>query len=257
MMNKFATAFRKWLILVALVLCCAGYWGCTKQERVRSDFELYQGGMNLFEKKKYLEARQDFQDIEVLYPESRYLSLARVGIANTYYEEGAYDEAVLEYQKILEFYPLGKLSDWAQYRIGMCHFLQMLPEDRDQEETQKACSAFETFLAQYPKSPLVAEAREKYRICKDRLGGNELYIARFYLKSKSYEVAIARLQEVLNSYPQFSRKDEVFYYLARAAEKSGKRELEKEAEKTLTGQYPDSPFTQRLLREQNDRKKIK
>ncbi|MCL6582169.1 MAG: outer membrane protein assembly factor BamD [bacterium] len=255
-MNRFGLNPNRCLALMVLILAFAWHWGCTKQERVRSDFELYQGGMNLFEKKKYLDARKQFQDIEVLYPESRYLPLARVGIANTYYEEGAYYEAAVEYRKVLEFYPLGKLSDWAQYRLGMCHFKQMLSEDRDQEETQEACSAFETFLAQYPKSPLVNEAREKYQICKDRLGSHELSIAKFYLKSKYYEVAIARLQEILSHYPQFSRKDEVFYYLAKAAGKSGKRQLEKEAVQTLISQYPSSRFTQRLFMEKKELKKV-
>jgi len=250
-MNQSMTAVKRWLIFTAMIFGLTGYWGCTKREKVLSDFDLYRGGINSFEKEKYQDARKSFQDIESLYPESRYLSLARVGVANTYYEEGSYDEAVIEYQKILEFYPLGKLSDWSQYRIGMCHFLQMLPEDRDQEETRKACSAFETFLAQYPKSPLVNEAREKYKICRDRLGSSELSIARFYFKSKAYGVAIGRLQEILARYPQFSRKDEVFYYLAKSAEKSGNKELEKESIQTLTSQYGDSPFTRKLLEERN------
>ncbi|MEW5801842.1 MAG: outer membrane protein assembly factor BamD [bacterium] len=251
-MNRFKTAVKRWLVFMTLIFGLTGYWGCTKQEKVLSDFDLYKGGTSSFEKEKFQEARKYFQDIEVIYPESRYLSLARVGIANTYYEEGLYDEAIIEYQKVLEFYPLGKLSDWSQYRIGMCHFLQILPEDRDQEETRKACSAFETFFSQYPKSPLVNEAREKYQILRDRLGGNELYVAKFYLKNKSYQVAISRLQGILVQYPQFSRKDEVLYYLAQSFRKSGNKELEEEMGRTLTSQYPDSPFTRKLLQERID-----
>lgn len=178
-----------------------------------------------------------------------------MGIANTYYEEGSFDEAIAEYQKILEFYPLGKLSDWSQYRIGLSHFRQIMEEYRDQEETRKACSAFETFLSQYPKSSLIHEAEEKYQICRDRLAGNELCIAKFYFKNKSYVVTINRLQELLAQYPQFSRKDEVFYYLAKSSKKTGNKELEKEAVQTLTSQYRNSEFSRKWLKEKSDPKK--
>lgn len=240
-------------VFLALFLCLICVWGCTKQEKVLSDFELYNKGMDTFEAEKYLEARKYFQEIEDLYPNSQYLSFARVGIANTHYEEGVYDEAILAYQKIFEFYPLGKLSEWSQYRIGMSHFRQILEEDRDQEETRNACSAFEKFLVQYPKSPLVNEAQENYQICKGRLAGSELHIAEFYFKNKAYGAAINRLQSILINYPLFTRKDEVLYYLARSYEKEGDEALKKETIKKLIDQYHDSEFTKKLLKEESDK----
>ena len=240
-------------VFLGAVLCLTWALGCTKQERVISDFEFYNRGIDSFEDEKYQEAREYFQEIENLYPNSQYLSFARVGIANTHYEEGVYDEAIMGYQKIFEFYPLGKLSEWSQYRIGMSHFRQILGEDRDQEETQKACSAFEKFLVQYPKSPLVNEAQERYQICKGRLAGSELYIAKFYFKNKAYKAAISRLQGILINYPQFARKDEMFYYLALSYEKEGDNELKEQCIKKLIDDYQDSEFTQKLLKEESDK----
>ncbi len=226
--------------------------GCIKQKKVPSALTLYDLGADLFDREKYLESREAFQELEDLYPDSTYLSLARAGIANTHYEEGNYYEAILEYQKILEFYPLGKLSEWSQYRIGMSHFNQILEEDRDQEETRKACEAFEKFLAQYPKSYLSNEAQDKYQICRNRLAGNKLYIAKFYYKNKAYGAAIDRLQEILTVYSQFEKKDEVLYYLAKSYQKEGNKEQEKRIIERLFDQYQDSGFTKRILKEKSD-----
>jgi len=235
-----------------LILCFLGSWGCTKQERVLSDLELYSRGMTAFEKKKYQEAREYFQEIEALYPDSQHLSLARMGMANTYYEEGTYAEAITEYQKLIEFYPLGNLSEWSQFRIGISHFRQILEEDRDQEEARKACSALEKFFSQYPKSQLVGEAQEKYRICRERIAGNELYTAKFYFKNRDYGAAINRLQDVLSNNPVFSRRDEALYYLAKSYGKEGNKERESEVVEILRNQYHDSQYTQRLLKEESD-----
>lgn len=241
---------KRYCILLILIFSLIGnYYGCTKQEKLLSDSELYTRGVNAFEKEKYQEARKHFQDIETLYPESRHLSLARIGIANTYFEEGAYDEAIIEYQKILEFYPLGKLSDWSQYRIGMSHFRQILKEDRDQEETRKACSSFEKFLTLYSKSPLIDEAQEKYRVCRDRLAGNNLYIAKFYFQNRAFEAAINRLEEILTHDPNFTHKDEALYYLANCYNKVGNSALEKETVQVLRDKYQDSKFTQKIIKD--------
>ncbi|MGA1874879.1 MAG: outer membrane protein assembly factor BamD [bacterium] len=235
-----------------VILCFPAFWGCTKQERVLSDLELYSRGMTAFDKKRYQEAREYFQEIEALYPDSQHLALARVGTANTYYEECAYAEAIAEYQKLIEFYPLGKLSEWSQFRIGISHFRQILEEDRDQEEARKACSALEKFFSQYPKSQLIGEAQEKYQICRERMAGNELYTAKFYFKNKAYGAAIKRLQDILNNNPVFSRRDEVLYYLAKSYGKEGNKELEGEVIEILRNQYHDSQYTQRLLKEKSD-----
>lgn len=73
-MNRFIAAEKKWLVIMTLILGLTAWGGCTKQEKVLPDFELYKGGTTSFEKAKYQEARKFFQDIEVLYPESRFLS---------------------------------------------------------------------------------------------------------------------------------------------------------------------------------------
>lgn len=236
-------------ILLSILASGIVLLGCLKSKAPLSDLELYDRGTNAFEKDQYQKSREYFQQIEDLYPDSQYLAIARVGIANTYYQESNYSEAIIAYQKVLEFYPMDKLAEWSQYRIGLSHFWQMLPSDRDQEETNKACTAFEKFLTQYPKSQLIEEAKAKYQVCQDRLADNEMYIARFYFKNKAYEAAINRLQGILMNYPQFTGKDEVFYYLAKSYRETSQKELEQETINTLIKEYRDSEFIKKLRKE--------
>lgn len=242
----------KIIFFVLFAFFVIGGWGCTKQERLLSDVELYNLGTGAFERSRYQKAREYFQQVEDIYPESQYLSMVRVGVANTHYEEGAYEEAIMEYQRVLEFYPVGKVSEWSQYRIGMSYVQQMLSEDRDQESTQKAYQAFEKFLSLYPKSPLTNKAQDKYHLCRNQLAGHELYIAKFYFKKKAYQATIYRLQGILTQYPDFERKDEVFYYLAKSYNQEGKADQEQEMTQLLFDKYKDSEFTQRIIKEKSD-----
>ena len=58
------------------------------------------------------------------------------------------------------------------------------------------------------------EAQNHYQICRNRLAGNELYIAKFYYKNKAYGAAINRLEEILAVYFHFKKKDVPTYGIA-------------------------------------------
>jgi outer membrane protein assembly factor BamD (BamD/ComL family) len=82
---------------------------------------------------------------------------------------------------------------------------------------------------------------------------HNLDVAKWYLtKRKAYAGARDRLQEIVDTYPEFSRIDEVFYLMAEANEKLGKNEEAIENLKKLLKEYPDSEFAKKA-REQLDK----
>ncbi|HXG90902.1 MAG TPA: outer membrane protein assembly factor BamD [Blastocatellia bacterium] len=75
---------------------------------------------------------------------------------------------------------------------------------------------------------------------------HNLDVARYYLtKRKAYEGARDRLQEIMETYPDFSRMDEVLYLLGEANLKLGKKEQAVEFYNKLLKVYPASELVKK------------
>jgi outer membrane protein assembly factor BamD (BamD/ComL family) len=75
---------------------------------------------------------------------------------------------------------------------------------------------------------------------------HNLDIARWYLtKRKAYDGARDRLQEIIDTYPDFSRMDEVIFLLGEAHLKLAKNEKAGEYYNKLLKTYPSSEFTKK------------
>ncbi|HYP29461.1 MAG TPA: tetratricopeptide repeat protein [Blastocatellia bacterium] len=75
---------------------------------------------------------------------------------------------------------------------------------------------------------------------------HSLGVARWYLtKRKAYEGARDRLQEILDTYPEFSRIDEVMFLLGEAHLKLGKTGEASEFYNKLVEKYPGSEFVRK------------
>ena len=139
-------------------------------------------------------------------------------------------------REFLAFYPTNPRADYAQMQLGMVHFNQMLNPQRDQTETKEAIKEFQTFVERYPNSKLIGEVRKRLREARDRLSDWDLQVGNFYLSIRNMAGAVSRYRGILESDPEFTRKDSLYFHLAEALEKSDKK--------------PEAlPYYERLLKE--------
>ena len=97
-------------------------------------------------------------------------------------------------------------------------------------------------LAQGPGKP-IEPARDQ---AKEVAAKHNLEVARWYLtKRKAYEGARDRLQEIIESYPDFSRMDEVMFLMGEAHLKLAKNEKAVEYYNGLLKAYPESEFAKK------------
>jgi outer membrane protein assembly factor BamD (BamD/ComL family) len=81
---------------------------------------------------------------------------------------------------------------------------------------------------------------------KEIAAKHNLDVARWYLtKRKAYEGARDRLQEIMDSYPDFSRMDEVVFLMGEASLKLKKNDKAVEYYNGLLKAYPESEFAKR------------
>jgi outer membrane protein assembly factor BamD len=90
----------------------------------------------------------------------------------------------------------------------------MLAPERDQTATREAIAQFDTFLKRFPNSKLKPEAEKYYRESRDRLSQSELAVGVFYVRVKWCPGAVDRLDKLIKEDPEFTNRDEAYYYLA-------------------------------------------
>jgi outer membrane protein assembly factor BamD len=204
---------------LALTVACAS---ATSRQVVPAgtqepDKFLFEKGDAALKKKKWLTAREYFKQVVETYTQSPLRPDAKLAVGDTYLEEGGADNLVLamnEYREFLSFYPTNKRADYAQYKLGMTHFKQLRPAERDQSETRDAIREFQTFIVRYPTSDLQPEARARLRESMDRIGLADFQVGLFYFRQKWYPGSIDRFSALLKTDPEYSSRGEVYFYLA-------------------------------------------
>jgi outer membrane protein assembly factor BamD len=122
----------------------------------------------------------------------------------------------------------------------MSHFEQMRAPERDQTETKAALAEFQAFFDRFPTSPLMPEVRLKWREARDRLSEASFRVGFHYFRTRWYPGAIDRFREVLREDPEYTRRDEVYFYLGESLARSDKRAEAIPYFERLVAEFPKS-----------------
>ena len=216
--------------LVALVVA-AGCSSAPKKPPTGTpdpDKFLFERGTAELNDKDWFTSREYFRQLVDSYPQSQYRGDAKLGVGDTYIGEGTTESYVLainEFREFLSFYPTHKRADYAQFKLGMCHFYQMRDPMRDQTETLEAIKELSTFVERFPnatRSALYPEAKDRLREARDRIGDHELGVGIQYHRTRWYPGAIDRLKGLIERDPEFTRRDAALFYLADSYDKVGR-----------------------------------
>ena len=78
-----------------------------------------------------------------------------MALGDTYLGEGGTENLLLaanEFREFLTFYPTHARADYAQLKLAMSHFEQMLAPERDQSDDARCIKEIEIFLQRFPNS---------------------------------------------------------------------------------------------------------
>jgi len=229
--KTFARLHRSWRVAVAAAIivssACAGQTRKTVPAGTSEpDKFLFDKGTEALEAKRWLAAREYFKQVVESYTQSPYRPDAKLGVGDTYSNEGGSENLVLainEFREFLSFYPTNRRADYAQYKRALSHAKQMRAPQRDQTETRDAVREYRTFIARYPNSSLLPDVKIRLREAMDRLGEADYQVGLFYYRQKWYPGSIDRFSSLLKTDPEFSNRDSVYFYLAESYVKT-KRE---------------------------------
>ena len=232
---------KKSIIILLLTLLA----GCAKEPPF-DPVEKFKDAEVKMQKFNFEEARKAYQEIQEKAPDRSYDADIMLRIADTYYGEEKYSEALVEYQAFLNFHPVHRDASYAQYQIAMCSYQEITTIDRDPAVTRAALKEFQNLLAKYPGSPYEEEANKNVALCREKLAEYELYVGKFYQKKGSYQAALGRLERLLKDYPGSAAEKEALYYIGLSHQERGDKAKAISTFEILAVKYPD------MAKEAND-----
>jgi len=231
--------------------------GCGPKNKVKNenasaegrDRELYNQASKKAEKGRYDEARLTYNIIITTYPDSAYLPLAKLAIADTFYLEGgtsSLQQAIGGYKDFAQYFPTHPKICEVKHRIAMSYMRQMGAYNREAQMAQQAEQQLKATETACRNSPALVKVQTDLKTVQQVLGLHELDIARFYSdKRQAHKAAEGRLRGIINNYPNFSYLDESLYRLGVSLVEQEQPEEAAEYFSRLVRDYSKSEFAKK------------
>ena len=218
------------------------------------DKELFINATKEVRKNNYDVSRLLSQTIISTYPDSPYLPMAKLAVADSFYLEGstsALIQAAAAYQDWLTFFPTHPLADRVLLKIAESEMRQIGLPDRDATRAKRAEQRLKALLQQYPNTILKKEVDKRLEETQDNFGLHNLYIANYYYKLSvdqkkgGLKGAQSRYREILDKYPNFNFMDEALYKLAVTYQLEEETDQAARYYQQLVRDYPNSDYVEK------------
>jgi outer membrane protein assembly factor BamD len=195
-----------------------------------------------------------FTTIINTYPDSRYLALAKLAIADSFYLEGTTSsliQAGQAYEDWRTYFPTDQLADDALLKVAETEMRQMGLSDRDISHARKAEQRLKALLQRYPQSDLRQQAELRLRQVQDNLAMHNLQVARFYYDSRyshkkgGLKGAQDRLKEIVEKFPNFCLMDEVLFRYATTFQEEEEPDEAAKLYQQIVRDYPNSEYVEK------------
>ena len=185
-------------------------------------------------------AGKKFREVEGLLPQSKWAAKSSLLAAFSDYSRNSYSNSIFALERHLKKYPADKNIPYAHYLIAICYYEQILDEKKDLKPLLLAKEKFEFIIKKYPNTDYAVDANYKLDLIIDQLAAKEMYVARYYMKTKKWIPAINRLKLVVNKYDKTVFVEEALHRLVEVYYKLGLDNEAKKAATILGYNYPSS-----------------
>jgi outer membrane protein assembly factor BamD len=221
------------------------------------DRELFEVAAKEVRKGNFDTGRLLFNTIITTYPDSPFLPLSKLAIADSFYLEGttsALIQAAQAYQDWRTFFPTDPLSDRVMLKEAEAEMRQMGLANRDVSRARKAEQRLKALLQQFPNTPIRPQVEQRLWEVQENLGMHSLQIARFY-RDRFYngvgglKGAQSRAREIVEKYPNFSYMDEVLFMLGDLYIQEEEPDEAAKYFQIIARDYPNSDYAEKAREE--------
>jgi outer membrane protein assembly factor BamD len=232
------------LLLISALFWTAAFAGCTlfRNETELSAEESYAKGMKEYDDADYQDAIPYFQKIIENYPFSLYAIQAELKIAESYYYDEKYVEALVHLQGFEELHPTNDQIPYVLWMKASSYFEEFSSIDRDVSSLENARRELEELQARFPGNPYREQADPLMAKVLQGLARHDFYVARFYYRDAEFQAALSRLYGILENYRGQDIADRATYYVGKCQFFLQNNEPALEAFQSLLQLYPDSKY---------------
>ena len=207
--------------------------------------EAYEEGMKSLKDGDVLFAAKKFNEVEVLFPQSKWAPKSSLMAAYSYYSQDYYEDAILELQRYLKTYPFHVNQDYAYYILALSYYEQIADEKKDLSSISNAKKYFDYLINNFPETEYTSDAKFKNELIKDILASKEIYLGRYYLERKKWIPAINRFRAVIDLYDTTIYTEEALYRLVEVYYMLGLKDESLKYAKLLGYNYKSSKWYER------------
>ena len=238
---------KKIICLILLYLCIS----CTNNNNSNIDKNLnqliepetlYKLARLNFDDQNLELARIQFKEISKLFPLSNEAIQSEIMIAFIDYIRMDYDNAILNYRKIINKYPSHKDLDYIYYMIAMCNYEQLKNEALDGYYNDLALNSFNQVIKRFPDSKYSKDSRQKIILVKSNIAAKHMEIGRFYLGNKRYIAALNRFKIVVDEFSMTKFTPEALHRMVEIYYEMGMYEDSNNTAALLGYNYPESKW---------------
>lgn len=214
--------------------------------------QLYAEAQDELNSNNYTRAIKLYELLESRFPNGRYAQQSQLDTAYAYYKDDEPEKALAAIERFQRHYPQHPNMDYALYLKGLVlfnedqSFLNKLASqdwsDRDPKANRDAYLTFAELVKRYPDSKYAPDATNRMIRLVDALGGNEISVARYYMKRGAYVAAANRAQKIVEQYQNTRYVEESLAIMELAYKKLGKPQLAADTRRILQQNFPQSPF---------------
>ena len=231
------------MLLLICISCSSNKSSLTMNENTNMLIEpesLYKLAKMNFDQENFDLAKNQFVEIKKLFPLSDEAIQSEIMIAFIDYVQMNYDNAILNYKKIINKYPSHKNLDYIYYMIAICNYEQIQNESLDGYYNKLALSSFNQVISRFPDSKYSKDSHQKIILVKSNIAAKHLEIGRFYLNNKKYIAALNRFKIVVNDFSITKFTPEALHRMVEAYYEMGMYEESYNTAALLGYNYPES-----------------
>jgi outer membrane protein assembly factor BamD len=235
-------------LLVAVLFAIASLsWGCAlfREKKELNAEQNYNLGLEQFQDEDYSDAIPYFQKILENYPFSIYAIQAELKIAESYFYDEKYVEALVHLQGFEELHPTNDQIPYVIWMKASSYYEQFSSIDRDVSALENARRELEELQQRFPASPYTEKAAPLLAKVLHGLARHDFYVARFYYRDAEFQAALFRLYGILDAYQGQDVTDRTIYYIGKCHYFLQDQEEALKAFQTLLRLYPDSRYVPR------------
>jgi len=218
------------LLLVILFSSCGEFH---KVLNKGTNADRYKMAVELYEKEDYKRAVALFEKLVGPYAGKPQMERIQFMMADSHYKMGDFDLSSYYFSKFIVNYPESSKAQEAAFLSAKSFYLASPNYSLDQQDTEKALAAFQSYIDSYPNSKLIDEANTIYKDLVTRLEKKDFEIAKQFYHTEHYNAAITAFDTFNEEHLGSIFKEDALYYKLKASYELGMESILSKKEQRL------------------------